>query len=249
VSLTTERPRPSASTAPTTPRGDRLVAGALLTTAVLLVSYQLLAGHAIPPLAVFAVLTGILGAATLRRRSRWLLVLDAGVAVLYLGGSVPFMAANLAHPESPVSFLAEVFLLLALATVVVGVVLRLRDASDPARRRTVIAAVSIAGVATVVSLVAAASVDAEAQQDGDVPLVIERSTFPEVVEVAAGDAVVWVDNQDAFHHTFLIDGTDVREVLAASSAVRVPVDLAPGTYRFWCDVPGHESMQGAFDVR
>jgi plastocyanin len=247
VSLTAERP--SASTVPTTPRGDRLVGGALLTTAGLLVSYQLLAAHVIPPLAIFAVLTGILGFATLRRRSRWLLVVDAVLAVVYVGGSVPFLAANLAHPESPVSFLAEVFLLLALAAVVVGVVLRLRGAADPARRRTVIGAVGLAGIATIVSLVAAASVDGEAQQDGDVPLVVDRSTFPDVVEVASGGDVLWIDNQDPFHHTFLIDGTDVREVLAASSSVRVPVDLPPGTYRFWCDVPGHESMEGALDVR
>ncbi len=232
-----------------TPTGDPLVAGALLLTAALLVSYQLLAGHVIPPLAIFGLLTTTLGLATLRRRPRWLLLLDAGVAVLYLGGSVPFVMANLRHPESPVSFLAEVFLLIALGTVVVGVVLRWRSAPDRARRRTAGGAVALGVVATVVSLVAAASVDTEARQDGDVPIVSERSRFPEQVELAAGEGVLWVDNQDPFHHTLLIDGTGIREVLAASSAVRVPVDLAPGTYRFWCDVPGHESMEGVLDVR
>jgi plastocyanin len=82
-----------------------------------------------------------------------------------------------------------------------------------------------------------------------VAIVTERSRFPEQVELPAGEGVLWVDNQDPFHHTLLIDGTDVREVLAAGSSVRVPVDLAPGTYRFWCDVPGHESMEGVLDVR
>jgi plastocyanin len=249
VSLTDERPQPSTPTARLEPAGDRLVAGALLTTTLLLVSYQLLAGHVIPPLAIFAVLLGALGAATLRRRSRWLLLLDAVIAVVYLVGSVPFLTANLAHPESPVSFLAEVFLLLALVTVVIGVVLRLRRAGDGARRRTVVGAVGLAGVATVVSLVAAAGVDADAQQDGDVPIVVDRSVFPERVEVPAGGSVLWVDNADPFHHTLLIDGTEVREVLAAGGSVRVPVDLAPGSHRFWCDVPGHESMEGVLDVR
>jgi plastocyanin len=240
---------PSAPTGPPAPPGDRVVAGALLTTAVLLVGYQLLAGHLIPPLVVFGVLTAGLGVATLRRRWRWLLVLDALVAGLYLVGSVPFFAANLAHPESPVSFLAEAFLLVALTTVLVGVVLRWRSASDLARRRTVVAALVLAASATVVSLTAAASVDPQAQQDGDVELVSDRSTFPERVEMAAGPGVLWVDNRDPFHHTFLIEGTEIREVLAASSAVRIAVDLAPGSYRFWCDVPGHESMQGVLDVR
>jgi plastocyanin len=249
VSLTAERPQPSSPTTRPDPSGDRFVGGALLTTAGLLVSYQLLAGHVIPPLAIFAVILGLLGVLTLRRRSRWLLLVDAAIALVYVVGSVPFFAANLAHPESPVSFLAEVFLLVALLTVVLGVVLRLRGAGDRARRRTLLGAVGLAGVATVVSLVAAASVDAEARQDGDVPLVTERSTFPERVEVPAGEAVLWVDNTDPFHHTFLIDGTDIREVLAAGSSVRVPVDLAPGSHRFWCDVPGHESMEGVLDVR
>jgi plastocyanin len=245
----TRRPTSTDGAGPTTAPGDPLVASALLTATVLFLAYQLLAGHLIPPLAIFGVLTAILGLATLRRGGRWLLVLDAAVALLYLAGSVPFMAANLAHPESPVSFLAEVFLILALVTVVVGVVLRWRSAPDRARRRTVGGAVGLALLATVVSLVAAASVDADARQDGDVAIVTERSVFPERVEVPAGGSVLWVDNQDPFHHTFVIDGTDIRETLVASSSVRVPVDLAPGSYRFWCDVPGHESMEGALDVR
>jgi plastocyanin len=245
----TRRPTSTEVAGPTTAPGDPLVASALLIATVLFLTYQLLAGHLIPPLAVFGVLTGALGLVTLRRRSRWLLVLDAVVALLYLVGSVPFMAANLVHPESPVSFLAEVFLILALATVVVGVVLRWRGAPDRARRRTVTGAVGLALLATVVSLVAAASVDADARQDGDVAIVTERSVFPERVEVPAGGSVLWVDNQDPFHHTFVIDGTEVRETLVASSSVRVPVDLAPGSYRFWCDVPGHESMEGVLDVR
>jgi plastocyanin len=249
VSTTAVRGPSPAAPGPTSSSGDPLVAGALLTTAALLVTYQLLAGHLIAPLAIFGALTALLGLATLRRRPRWLLVLDAAVALLYLGGSVPFFAANLAHPESPVSFLAEVFLVVALTTVLVGVVLRWRSASDRARRGTVVGAVGTAAIATVVSLVAAASVDADARQDGDIAVVTERSVFPEQVALPAGEVVLWVDNQDPFHHTFLIDDTDVRAVLAASSSVRVPVDLAPGSYRFWCDVPGHESMEGVLDVR
>jgi plastocyanin len=243
-----DHPTPPADESSTSP-GDPLVAGALLTAAVLFLTYQLLAGHLIPPLAIFGVLTAGLGVATLRRRPRWLLAVDAGAAILYLGGSVPFIAANLAHPESPVSFLAEVFLVVTLGTVVVGVVLRWRTASERARRRTATGAVGLALLATVVSLVAAASVDADARQDGDVAIVTERSVFPAAVEVPAGEAVLWVDNRDPFHHTFVVDGADVREVLVASSSVRVPVDLAPGSYRFWCDVPGHESMEGVLDVR
>ena len=249
MSLTAERPDPTAPVVPSTHHGDRFVASALLVTAALLVTYQLLAGHVIPPLAIFAVLTAVLGSLTWRRRARWLLALDALVAGLYLIGSVPFLAANLAHPESPVSFLAEVFLVLALATVLVGVTLRWRGAGDRARRVSVIGVGSIAAIAVIVSLAATANVDADARQDGDVAIVTERSIWPAEVTVPAGASALWVDNSDPFHHTFLIDGTDVREVLPAGSSVRIPVDLEEGEHRFWCDVPGHEAMEGVLHVR
>lgn len=249
MSQTVERPRPPAAPTPTEPQGDRLVGTALLFVAALLVGLQLLAGHVIPPLAAFGALTLVLGGVTLRRRPRPLLIVDALVAVLYLAGGASFMAANLAHPESPGSFLSEVFILLGFLTVIVGVVLRLRGAGGRARRLVVTGVLVSAGVATVASFIAAAGVDAEARQDGDVAIVSDRSTFPEEVEVPAEGAVLWLDNRDPFHHTFVIDDTDVHVVMAGNSSVRVPIDLPPDSYRFWCDVPGHESMEGTLHVR
>jgi plastocyanin len=249
MSLTAERPRRPVTDPLAEPRGDRFVGGSLLLVALLLFGLQILAGHVIPPLATFGTITAVLGAVTLRRRPRWLLIADALLAVLYLGGSLPFLAANLAHPESPGSFLAEVFILLAFLSVLTGVVLRLRGAAAPARQRAAVGAVAVAVVAIVISLVAAATVDAEARQDGDITIASDRSVFPSEVEMPAGDAVLWLDNRDPFHHTFLIDDTDIRAVMPANSSVRVPVDLAPGSYRFWCDVPGHDSMVGVLHVR
>jgi plastocyanin len=249
MSLNVELPRPTVTDTPTEPGGDRLVGGSLLLAAPLLFGLQILAGHVIPPLAIFGTLSAALGAATLRRRPRWLLIVDALVAVLYLGGSAPFMAANLAHPESPGSFLSEVFILLAFLSVLIGVVLRLRGAGALARRRAVAGAVAVAVVAIVASLAAAATVDAEARQDGDIAIASDGSVFPSEVEMPVGDAVLWLDNRDPFHHTFLIDDTDIRAVMPANSSVRIPVDLAPGSYRFRCDVPGHDSMAGVLHVR
>ncbi len=249
MSLNVEAPRPMGTAAPTELRGDRLVGGSLLLVAALLFGLQILAGHVIPPLAIFGAVTVVLGGVTLRRSPRWLLIVDALVVLVYLVGSTPFMAANLAHPESPGSFLAEVFILLAFLTVLAGVVLRLRGAGALARRRVVVGVAAVAVVATIGSLVAAAAVDTEARQDGDIAIASDRSLFPSEVEMPAGDAVLWLDNRDPFHHTFLIDDTDIRAVMPASSSVRIPVDLAPGSYRFWCDVPGHESMEGVLHVR
>ena len=37
--------------------------------------------------------------------------------------------------------------------------------------------------------------------------------------------------------------------LPADSPVRVELDLAPGTYRYYCDIAGHENMQGTLVVQ
>jgi plastocyanin len=112
-------------------------------------------------------------------------------------------------------------------------------------------AVGVAGVvvAVVVALVASAGVDAVERQPGDVAIEAARMAFPERVEVTAGTVGLWVDNRDPFPHTLLIEGTDVQMIMPANAAVRAEVDLAPGTHRYFCDVPGHEAMEGIIDAR
>ena len=226
----------------------RTVGATLVGLALLLGAYQVIAGHLIPPLATFAGLFAASGAVVLLRPRRWSLLVAGTVALVYLAGGVEFFVANLAHPESPVSFLAEAFLLIGLVAVLVTVAAALRRAVGH-RRPVAVGAGSLAVLAVVVSIVAGLAVDSEAPGDDDVAVVVERSSFPGVVEVPAGTTVLWVDNQDPFHHTLVIDDTDVRAVLPASTGVRVPVDLPAGDHRYWCDVPGHEAMEGTLRVR
>ncbi len=244
---TTERPTP-VRVEVAEPAGDRFVTAALATLTVILLTYQLIARAVIPPLAVFAALFAVAAALVWRRSARWRLLVAGGVALVYLLGSVRFFVANLAHPASPASFLAEAFLLITLLTVIAGVVIGLRGARPGQRRPLAAAAVVLAAVAVVVSSVAAMRVDSDLPQPGDVAIEVLHSAFPSRVAVPTEAPALWVDNQDPFHHTLVIDGTDVRAVLPASTAVRVPVELAPGRYRYWCDVPGHESMEGELDV-
>jgi plastocyanin len=248
MSLTAERP-PTGDDQTTHPRGDRFVGAALLSMTAAMLLVQLLARHVIPPLAIFAGVTAVLGLATWRRAPRWLLGVDGVVAVLYLAGSVEFMVANLAHPESPAGFLAEVVVLLGFLTVLLGAVTGIARRGDGARRISVRVAGAILAVAVVGSAIAATGVDSTARQDGDVTITSERSVFTPQVETVAGTSVLWVDNRDPFHHTIVIDDTDIRADMVALTSVRVPVDLEPGSYRFWCDVPGHEAMEGVLHVR
>jgi plastocyanin len=224
--------------------GDRFVGTALLLLAGIMVAIQVAAAHIIPPVAVFAVVYAGLGFSVRRWPKRWLLVLALVFTSLHLVTSIPFFLENLAHPESPVGFLAESFALLTGIAAIAGAIAGLRGARPGSRRPIAVAAGGLAAAAVVVALVAAAGVDGDSRQPGDVPVTAASSQYPEQVQVPAGEAVLWVENTDLFHHTLVVEGTDVRAVLPASTAVRVPVDLAPGTYRYLCDVPGHDAMTG-----
>lgn len=244
-----ERPQLHPDTEEPAARGDRFVATALLVVAVAQLALQVIAGHVIPPVLVFAAVYLVLAAVVARHRRRWVLITAIVVPVAHLVGSVPFMAEGLAHPESPVGFLFEVIVLLGVVTAVLGATASLRGAA-PARRRPIMIGVAAVGaVAVAVSAAAAAGVDDAARQDGDVVVEADGEEFPDLVEVPAGGATLWVDNRDPFHHTIVIEGSQHRTVLPAGTSVRVDVDLAPGTYRYLCDVPGHETMEGELIAR
>jgi plastocyanin len=245
----TERPDPTHLTDDqTTPRGDRFVATSLFLLAGTLLGFQGLIGELIPPLFVTGLVVIALGLALLRRRRRWLLITVVVLAALQLAGSMPFIVSNLAHPESPLSFLVEAFSVLATLSAAIGAVAALRGATPGSRRPIAVGAGGLAAVAAVVSLVAATGVGSDAMQVGDVVIEAEMAHFPDRVEVPAGAAIL-ADNLDPVRHTFVVDGTDVHVEMPASTAVRFEADLAPGTYRYFCDVPGHERMEGELDVR
>jgi plastocyanin len=250
MTAVTARPKPqqpARETAGDPGGGDRFVAAALAVTGLVYVAILLLAGELIPPVALFAALYLALGAAVARWAGRRMLIAVVVLVSLHLLTSIPFFAANLAHPESPVSFLVEAFVALAAITALLGAIAGLRGTVE--RRRIAFAALGLAVVAVVIAVIASAGVESEARAAGDTPVEVAGALFPEQVEVPAGGAVLWVDNQDAFHHTLVVEGTDLRQVLPGSTAVRMDLDLAPGTYRYLCDVPGHERMEGELVVR
>ena len=228
--------------------GDRFVGSGLLLLAALFVSVQVLAGEVIPPLAVPVVLYTALGAAVLRWRRRWLLITVVVLVTVHLLTSVPFIAAALAHPETPASFLPDTFILVVALAVGIGAIMGVRA---PDANRRPVTAVAAAGVflAVAISAVAATGVGSEEQQPGDVTVEAVSSQFPDEVVVPTEGAVLWVDNHDPFRHTVVVEGTDIHAELPGSTAVRVPVDLAPGTYRYFCDVPGHSRMEGQLVVQ
>lgn len=229
------------------PSTEPFVGTALLVIAALFVVVQLMAGEIIPPLAVPAVLYAGLGIVLLRRAPRWLVITTVALVVVHLVTSIPFFIEALAHPETPATFLPDAIVLVTALALVAGAIAGWRGTTS--RRPIGLAAGGVTIGLIVVSLVAAAGVESHAREPGDVVVEASGAEFPEQLVVPADGAVLWVDNKDAFRHTIVVEDAGVHTELPGSSAVRVNVDLAPGEYRYFCDVPGHEGMEGTLVVQ
>ncbi len=67
------------------------------------------------------------------------------------------------------------------------------------------------------------------------------------MRVTSGGSV-YVSNADLILHTFSVESTTLSQPLPERRSVRLRVGLDPGTYQFFCAVPGHEAMTGVLVV-
>ena len=74
---------------------------------------------------------------------------------------------------------------------------------------------------------------------------------PEELTATAGEITVELTSGEAVLHTFVIDEQDEFVVEAAAGATATgTIELEPGEYIFYCDVPGHREagMEGTLTV-
>ena len=234
---------------PTRSAGDRFIGGGLLVLAAIFVALMVLAGEVTPFWVMPAVVYLVLGAAIIWRAPRWLLIVAIVIPLLQVGTSLPFMIPGLTHPETPASFLPDVFVIITSIVVVAGAALALRRSSSRTRRPIAAFTTLLAAAAALTSVFAASGVSSEERQPGDVALTAADTDYPERVEAPQG-GTLFVENLDPFRHTFVVEGTDVRAELPGATAVRMKTDLEPGEYTFFCDVTGHEeAMKGLLLVK
>lgn len=75
----------------------------------------------------------------------------------------------------------------------------------------------------------------------------EFTAAPE--SIPAGEATIALDNQGNLLHTLVFEGADVFIEADAGAQAATTVTLEPGTYTFFCDVPGHRAtMEGEVTV-
>jgi plastocyanin len=66
----------------------------------------------------------------------------------------------------------------------------------------------------------------------------------------AGEVAITYEDGGSLTHTLLIEGNDdfKLEVSGSGDTDTGTVDLDPGEYELYCDVPGHESMRATLTV-
>ena len=73
---------------------------------------------------------------------------------------------------------------------------------------------------------------------------------PSELEATEGKVTIDITNPDAFDHDFVIDEFDVKVALPAGETTTVTFEAGPGTYTFYCSIPGHREagMEGTLTV-
>jgi plastocyanin len=250
--MSTLTPEAAASRGPHRSEGDRpsWVRVLIWLTAVIaatdLLFFALIA-EVIPPLAVGAVLT-VVGIVVVRRAPRAGIVVLGVTNLVMLVGNAPFAIDHLAHPASAVDFTHAVVGSVGRVLAVTATVGAWRGASPAGARRFGVAAVGLAAATVVVAAVAMLTASGDDAEADDVPVAVVEAAFPARIAAATGDTL-FVDNRDLFRHTFTVEGTDLDVELPATQGVRIPLELAPGSYEVVCAVPGHDFMQASLEVR
>ncbi len=79
-------------------------------------------------------------------------------------------------------------------------------------------------------------------------LTAEDVEFAPTTLSGSGTVGIFIQNEDPFRHTFAIDALDIELELPASTDRRIDIVAAPGTYDFFCSVPGHDDMVGTLTI-
>ena len=231
----------------------KLSLAAPIGIALLLIYLQVaLIGQIIPPLAVFAVVSSIV-AGIIATGRRWAPLLGALWCGFIVAGNAENITYNLAHPADTHSFAFTVIMLLV---VVVGIVSGIGATAQnyfraTAERRaprwlsyglTALAALAVGAIlVAAIPQTGTAGVSAEALA-GLPALATEDFRFSQSeIRAKVGETVALrLDNNDREVHSFDIDAFNVHAPMpVGESSLALFKATEPGTYTFYCGVPGH----------
>lgn len=210
-----------------------------------------------PPFVVMAVLT-VVGVVLTRWKTRIgaivIAVPSIALLVLFAGSSAIFVVT---HPIAFVDVFGGLISVLAVALLVnlIAAVATLAEGRVPPlrsqRASAIVGALAVLVVVVVAALGGAARLgftNATAAA-GDTRIEMKSdTTYSTQTLDSTQDTNIYITNTDGTVHTFTIDGV-VNQAVPANSNGKVSVKLQPGTYQYYCAVPGHrDTMHGTLTV-
>lgn len=89
----------------------------------------------------------------------------------------------------------------------------------------------------------------EIPADALVWVAVDIAYEQEVNEATAGEQVIAIDNRGNLPHNVVFEGTNIKVEAEGGQQAAKTVTLEPGTYTFYCDIPGHRAtMEGTIEV-
>jgi plastocyanin len=203
----------------------------------------------VPPAILVAALL-LVGLGLLARSRRSGVWVTTVASVLLVVAGLVISGPVLGVPASFGSFAVN---WMAAITGIVGVVAGVASWRDrqagAASRRVVWGAAALATLIVGIGVIASLRFTDARVAAGDVVVTAHGSKFhPSTLTVSRGPVTFFFDNADNTLHDFHVIGVkDVDKDLPANHQVSLTVDLAPGTYRYRCDL--HSNMTGTLTVR
>jgi len=101
----------------------------------------------------------------------------------------------------------------------------------------VVAIIVLLGVGTAAALLMRPSVPGQAE---GILLKSHNMAYSSTrLQVQPGEHTITLDNADFVPHTFTIDALGINLTVPARGEDQLTIILPPGTYTFYCDIPGH----------
>ena len=227
----------------------RVAAATAIAWAVWAVVISVVIGGIEPFIMIFAIVPILAWGATRWKPNRITFTIFGVVGLLVILLNLPFIVEDFAHPESAFGFNISTWATLTAVLMILVGIQAWRSFGDRAADRILGIAGALFLVGLLVSVIAALGLEDDEPMAGDLEVFAEEVEFmPESLTAEAGTVGVFIENEDPGRHTFTIDELDVDQELPANTARRVTFEAPPGTYEYYCAVPGHEDMKGTLTV-
>jgi plastocyanin len=164
--------------------------------------------------------------------------------------------ANLATHEALAAILLPLALTVVSAVGLISTAGYLRGGANVNAGGRASTAVGLAAVLVMVAGVGVTAVsgsgDPQQARRGDIKLGAHAAKFSATALTApSGQVTIYASNDDLFWHTVTIDRLRVDVRIPVKGHRRITFTAAPGTYTFYCAIPGHAGigMKGTLAVR